>query len=79
VSEDQLQRLLGGVRNPIRKTRLAVTSACGLRIGEASMLEVGAIDRAGQALRIIKRGNSSGSGHHWDWLHLILLPRNAKE
>lgn len=31
--------------------------ACGLRISEATTLEVGAIDRAGQTLRIIGKGN----------------------
>jgi site-specific recombinase XerD len=39
--------LRGGVRNPIHETRLAVMYACGLRIGEATTLEVGAIDRTG--------------------------------
>jgi site-specific recombinase XerD len=31
--------------------------ACGLRISEATTLEVGAIDRANQVLRIIGKGN----------------------
>lgn len=31
--------------------------ACGLRITEAATLEIGAIDRAGQVLRIIGKGN----------------------
>lgn len=32
--------------------------ACGLRIGEAATLEVGAIDRANQVLRVIGKGNT---------------------
>ena len=31
--------------------------ACGLRISEATTLEVGAIDRANQVLRIVGKGN----------------------
>jgi integrase/recombinase XerD len=32
--------------------------ACGLRIGEAATLEVGAIDKANQVLRVIGKGNT---------------------
>lgn len=32
--------------------------ACGLRIGEAATLEVGAIDKANQLLRVIGKGNT---------------------
>ena len=36
---------------------LAVMYACGLRISEATTLEVGAIDRANHVLRIVGKGN----------------------
>ena len=45
------------IRNPIHKTCLAVMYACGLRISEASTLEVDAIDRANRVLRIVGKGN----------------------
>ena len=57
LSEDQVRQLLGGIRNPIHKTCLAIMYAGGLRISEATTLEVGAIDRANQVLRIIGKGN----------------------
>ena len=57
LSEDQVRQLLGGIRNPVHKTCLAVMYACGLRISEATTLEVGAIDRANQVLRIVGKGN----------------------
>ncbi|HXQ22364.1 MAG TPA: tyrosine-type recombinase/integrase [Candidatus Acidoferrales bacterium] len=57
MSEDQVRRLLSGIRNPVHKTCLAVMYACGLRISEATTLEVGAIDRANQVLRIVGKGD----------------------
>src|SRR5208283_1520016 len=57
LSEDQVRHLLSGIRNPVHKTCLAVMYACGLRISEATTLEVSAIDRANQVLRIIGKGN----------------------
>ncbi|MGP0054297.1 MAG: tyrosine-type recombinase/integrase [Steroidobacteraceae bacterium] len=57
MSEDQVRHLLSGIRNPVHKTCLAVMYACGLRISEATTLEVSAIDRANQVLRIIGKGN----------------------
>ena len=57
LSDDQVRQLLSGIRNPVHKTCLAVMYACGLRISEATTLEVGAIDRANQVLRIIGKGN----------------------
>jgi site-specific recombinase XerD len=57
LSEDQVRRLLGGIRNPVHKTCLAVMYACGLRISEATTLGVGAVDRANQVLRIIGKGD----------------------
>ena len=46
LTEDQVRRLLGGVRNPVHRTCLAGMYACGLRISEAISLEVTAVDRA---------------------------------
>src|SRR5471030_2181870 len=51
------RHLLGGIRNPVHKACLAVMYACGLHISEATTLEVGAVDRANQVLRIIGKGN----------------------
>ena len=49
LSDDQVRRLLSGIRNPTHKTCLAVMYACGLRISEATTLEIGAVDPANQA------------------------------
>ena len=57
LTEDQVRRLLGGVRNPVHRTCLTVMYACGLRISEAITLEVSAVDRARRVLRIIGKGN----------------------
>jgi site-specific recombinase XerD len=57
LTDDQVRQLLGGIRNPVHKTCLAVMYACGLRISEATTLEVSAVDRANQVLRIIGKGN----------------------
>ncbi len=57
LSEEQVRHLLSAIRNPLHKTCLAVMYACGLRISEATALEVGAIDRANQVLRIIGKGD----------------------
>jgi site-specific recombinase XerD len=46
LAEAQVRRLLDGVRNPVHRTCLVVMHACGLRIGEATTLEVTAVDRA---------------------------------
>ena len=57
LSEDQVRSLLSAIRNPVHKTCLAVMYACGLRISEATTLEIDVIDRANQVLRIIGKGN----------------------
>src|SRR4051794_6693866 len=57
LTEDQVRRLLGGVRNPVHRTCLAGMYACGLRISEATALEVTAVDRARRVLRIIGKGD----------------------
>ncbi len=51
------RRLLGCVSNPNHKTCLALMYACGLRISEATTLEVGAVDGASYLLRIIGKGD----------------------
>jgi site-specific recombinase XerD len=66
LSDDEVRHLLGAIRNPVHKTCLAVMYACGLRISEATTLEVGAIDRANQVLRIVGKGNKE---------RLVPLPR----
>ena len=57
LSEEQIRRLLTGIRNPIHRTCLATIFLCGLRIGEATTLEISAVDRARQVLHIIGKGN----------------------
>jgi site-specific recombinase XerD len=60
LSDEQVRHLLSRIRHPVHKTCLAVIYACGLRISEATTLEVGAIDRANQVLRIVGRATKSG-------------------
>ena len=57
LSEDQIRRLLSGIRSPVHKACLAVMYACGLRISEATTLEIGSVDRANRVLRIIGKGD----------------------
>jgi integrase/recombinase XerD len=57
LTEEQARRLLGGLRNPVHRTCLALMYACGLRISEALSLEVTAVDRTRRVLRIIGKGN----------------------
>jgi integrase/recombinase XerD len=57
LSDAQIRALLARVKNPIHKMCLAVMYGCGLRIGEATTLEVGAIDGANLQMRIIGKGN----------------------
>jgi len=57
LSDDQVRHLLGSIRNPAHKTCLTVMYACGLRISEATTLQIGAIDRANLVLRIIGKGD----------------------
>jgi len=58
LTDEQVRSLLRRIRNPTHKTCFAVMYACGLRIGEAATLEVGAIDKANQCLRVIGKGNT---------------------
>ncbi|HTV80750.1 MAG TPA: tyrosine-type recombinase/integrase [Steroidobacteraceae bacterium] len=57
LTEDQVRRLLAGIRNPVHRTCLTVMYACGLRIREATTLEVTAVDRARRVLRVIGKGD----------------------
>jgi integrase/recombinase XerD len=57
LSDDQVRQLLEGIYSPVHRTCLAVMYACGLRIGEATKLEISAIDRANKVLRIVGKGN----------------------
>jgi site-specific recombinase XerD len=66
LSEDQVRQLLGRVRNTIPRTCLATMYACGLRIGEATRLEIRSVDRASQVLRITGKGDKE---------RLVLLPQ----
>jgi hypothetical protein len=66
LSDGQVRQLLGHVRNPIPRTCLATMYACGLRIGEATTLEIRSVDRANQVLRIIGKGDKE---------RLVLLPQ----
>ena len=63
LSEEQIRRLLTGIRNPIHRTCLATIYSCGLRIGEATTLEISAVDRARQVLHIIGKGNKERLVH----------------
>jgi integrase/recombinase XerD len=57
LADAEVRRLLGGITNPIHRTCFAVMYACGLRIGEAASLEIGAVDGNNRLLRIIGKGN----------------------
>jgi len=57
LSDAQVRALLAYVRNPVHKTCLSIMYGCGLRISEATTLEVSAVDGANGVLRIIGKGN----------------------
>ena len=57
LSDEQVRQLLSGIYSPVHRTCLAVMYACGLRIGEATKLEISATDRANLVLRIVGKGN----------------------
>jgi site-specific recombinase XerD len=46
------------VRHPVHRICLTVMYACGLRVGEAATLEIGAVDRARRVLRVIGKGDT---------------------
>ena len=58
LTDEQVRSLLRRIRNPTHKTCFVVMYACGLRIGEAATLEVGAIDKANRIVRVIGKGNT---------------------
>lgn len=57
MPDADVRKLLGCVTNPRHKTCLAIMYACGLRISEATTLQVGTIDSANRLLRIIGKGD----------------------
>lgn len=57
LSDDEIRRLLGCVRNPVHRSCLAVMYACGLRISEAIAIELKVIDSANRLLTITGKGN----------------------
>jgi len=57
LSDDEVRRLLGCIRNPVHRSCLAVMYACGLRISEAVLIQLKNIDRAECLLSITGKGN----------------------
>jgi len=57
LSDEQVRRLLGCVRNQIHRACLATMYACGLRIGEAVSIRIGQIDGDNAMLSIIGKGD----------------------
>ena len=61
LSDDQVRRLLSSIRNPTHKTCLAVMYACGLRISEATALEIGAVDRGQPGVAYRRQGRQGAA------------------
>jgi integrase/recombinase XerD len=57
VSDAQVRDLLPRLKNPIYKACSTLIYACGLRAGEGTALQIGAIDGVNAHLRIIGKGN----------------------
>jgi site-specific recombinase XerD len=57
LPDSQVRALLDCVGSPVHRTCLSLMYGCGLRIGEAVTLEIGAIDSANMLLRITGKGN----------------------
>src|SRR5262245_66021260 len=70
LSDTQVRSLLPRLRNPIYRACSTVIYACGLRAGEATTLEIAAIDGINRLLRIIGKGNKE---------RIVPLPRAALE
>ena len=51
------RRLLGRIRNPVHRARLATMYACGLRIGEAVSIEIAHVDGEHATLSIVGKGD----------------------
>lgn len=52
LSEEQVRRVLARVRQPVCRTALTLTYACGLRLGETLRVEVGDVDGARGQLHV---------------------------
>jgi integrase/recombinase XerD len=57
LSDQQVRRLLGRVRNPVHRACLAAMYACGLRIGEAVSIEIADVDGDNATLSIVGKGD----------------------
>lgn len=57
LSDTQVRELLSAVRNPVHRACFSLMYACGLRIAEASTLQVANIERDRRMLRIIGKGD----------------------
>jgi integrase/recombinase XerD len=57
LSDQQVRRLLGRVRNPVHRGCLAAMYACGLRIGEAVSIEIADVDGDNATLSIVGKGD----------------------
>ena len=57
LSDTQIRHLLPRLKNPIYQACSILIYACGLRAGEGTGLEIGAIDGLNRQLRIIGKGN----------------------
>jgi site-specific recombinase XerD len=65
-----VQRILGGIRNPIHRGCFSLIYGCGLRISEAATLPVTAIDKASGLLRVVGKGNKE---------RVVPVPRSVHE
>lgn len=57
LSDAEARALIAGVRKPIARIGFLLMYACGLRISEAAILEVTAIDGKNSLIRVIGKGN----------------------
>jgi site-specific recombinase XerD len=79
LSEDQVRHLLGIIRNPVHKMCLAVMYACGLRISEATTLEIGAIDRANGTVQSLGRSGRHRKLLRWFALRIEQTAKSGSE
>jgi integrase/recombinase XerD len=70
LADAQVRVLLARIRSPIYKVCSALSYACGLRAGEATSLEISAIDGVNLQLRIIGKGNKE---------RIVPLPRPVRD
>jgi integrase/recombinase XerD len=57
LPDAQARALLSAVQHPVHRGCFSLMYACGLRIAEASALEIADVDRERRALRIIGKGD----------------------